>query len=89
LDENLSVEAWTLKVFWPRYPRREGKALALKAMQRAFKGVSGAREDELARDIVRGLGRHLVAWEDKDRRFIPLPATWINGRRWEDELEST
>ncbi|WP_198141362.1 hypothetical protein [Verrucomicrobium spinosum] len=24
------------------------------------------------------------AWREQDGRFIPLPATWINSRRWED-----
>ena len=24
-------------------------------------------------------------WRKEGGRFIPLPATWINGRRWEDE----
>jgi hypothetical protein len=23
-----------------------------------------------------------------ERQFIPHPATWLNGERWEDELET-
>ena len=27
-------------------------------------------------------------WKDKDLQYIPYPATWLNGRRWEDEIEA-
>ena len=26
-------------------------------------------------------------WQKENGRYIPLPATWLNGKRWEDELE--
>jgi hypothetical protein len=25
-------------------------------------------------------------WKKDDGRFIPLPTTWLNGARWEDEV---
>ena len=24
------------------------------------------------------------SWQREDGRFIPMPASWLNGRRWED-----
>ena len=27
-------------------------------------------------------------WQKDDGKFIPYPATWLNGRRWEDEFET-
>jgi len=26
-------------------------------------------------------------WTKEGGKFIPHPATWINGRRWEDEIK--
>jgi hypothetical protein len=26
-------------------------------------------------------------WASADRQFVPHPATWLNGKRWEDEVE--
>ena len=26
-------------------------------------------------------------WKKDDGRFIPLPTTWLNGARWEDEVD--
>jgi hypothetical protein len=27
-------------------------------------------------------------WRKDDGQFIPLPASWLNGRRWEDEAST-
>jgi hypothetical protein len=32
------------------------------------------------------LPKHIERWSDPD--FIPYPASWLNGCRWEDELET-
>ena len=26
-------------------------------------------------------------WNKENGKYIPYPATWLNGRRWEDEIE--
>ena len=31
------------------------------------------------------LPKHIERWSDPE--FIPYPASWLNGHRWEDELE--
>jgi hypothetical protein len=25
-------------------------------------------------------------WKDKEQQYIPHPSTWLNGKRWEDEI---
>lgn len=68
--------------FWQAYPRREGKIAAEKAFEKAVKVASAA-------DIMAGVSRAAVYWErtERERQFIPLPATWLNQGRWCDEFE--
>ena len=30
--------------------------------------------------------KRLDQWKKDSGRFVPYPATWLNNRRWEDEL---
>ena len=66
--------------FWSAYPRKTGKAQAEKAWGK-LKPVD--RTAALA-----ALPEHVGYWQRNDTatQFIPHPATWLNGRRWEDDL---
>lgn len=71
------------EIFWSKYPRKEAKLYARTVFERAIK--SGAvRADQLVAAAER-FARHV---DGKDTQFIPLPATWINAGRWDDEYES-
>lgn len=67
--------------FYLAYPRKEGKPKAEKAWR-------GAKLDKLAdkilADVIERAGDE-GGWKGTETRFIPLPATYLNGRRWEDE----
>lgn len=67
--------------FWQAYPRKAGKGQARRAWRRAVKKVPGDElvtfAEQFARDVV------LVV----EPQFVPHPATWLNGERWEDEPE--
>lgn len=69
--------------FWGQYPRKQAKQDAAKAW---FKIAPGP---DLFTEIMEGLSaaRGSEQWKKDDGRFIPLPATWLNGARWEDEAE--
>ena len=69
--------------FWNAYPRKTGKTQASKAWSK-LKQVDRTK----AVDI---LPTHVAYWHRAGTatQFIPHPATWLNGRRWEDELPST
>lgn len=67
------------RTFWDRYPRK----VARQAAEKAFKRLSLKDSD----DAFNALELHLAQWRQKDRQFIPHAATWIRGRRWEDEIE--
>lgn len=62
--------------FWEDYPRKQAKQAALRAFERAVKSgidpetiIAGCQEFEFS----------------DDPQFIPLPASWLNGHRWDDQ----
>lgn len=63
------------KVFWPRYPRKDDKGHAIKAFRIARRKVS-------LETIMAGLSAYEF---NRERKLMPLPATWLNGERWGDE----
>lgn len=65
--------------FWQAYPRKVGKHAARKAYGQARKS---ARADELLQALAR------QRWPD-DVRYVPHPATWLHGGRWEDDPEAS
>lgn len=66
--------------FWSLWPRRLAKKDALKAWlrvrpvdhQKILRAVEAAKQTE--------------QWQKDDGQFIPYPASWLNGERWDDEL---
>lgn len=69
--------------FWKLYPRKTAKQDARKAWAKL------KVTDELFTLITDGLAGQVVcqAWTKDGGAFIPHPATWLNGRRWEDEVD--
>lgn len=64
--------------FWLLYPRRVAKKDAQKAWNRI--------PDALHIRIFTALVAWRIVWRDKDAEYLPYPASWLNGERWEDEL---
>jgi len=69
--------------FWAAYPRRVGKGQARKAWTTAIK--RGA-DVEL---VIERAGRFAAERGNEDPKFIPHPATWLNGERWNDEIPAS
>jgi hypothetical protein len=67
--------------FWKAYPKKIGKGAAEKAFVRAK--ING-RLNEILDAITKQKGS--PGWTKNNGEFIPNPATWINQRRWEDDL---
>jgi len=66
--------------FWLLYPRKQKKAEALKIWLR--KGL-----DTQYKAIEENLNARISGeWKDKSKEFIPLPSSYLNGSRWEDEI---
>ncbi|WP_280282888.1 hypothetical protein [Pseudomonas sp. BN415] len=67
--------------FWMRYPKKKSKVDAEKAWAKLKPNA------ELRAEILAALGQQVRShdWTKNAGQFIPLPATWLNGRRWQDE----
>ena len=65
--------------FWKLYPRKVAKVGA----QRSWKRLKVKDID----DIFKVYKEHLIRWRGTEIQFVPHASTWINQRRWEDELE--
>jgi hypothetical protein len=68
--------------FWAAYPHKAGKEPARKAWKRLKPDMTLCRTMSAALE----LQKQSESWQRENGRFIPMPATWINQRRWEDEI---
>ena len=68
--------------FWNAYPRKVAKQTAL----RAFEKINP--DEALVERMIAAIGKWKTTdqWIKDGGQFIPHPATWLNQRRWEDEL---
>ncbi len=67
--------------FYSAYPKHEGRASAEKAW------IKLNPDEALRTRISQAIQaqRSCASWKIENGKFIPLPATWLNGKRWEDE----
>ena len=67
--------------FWVAYPRHQGKEAARKTGEKLNPDAA------LLEIMLSALERQRASdqWRRDGGQFIPYPATWLNGRRWEDE----
>jgi hypothetical protein len=70
--------------FWNMYPNKVGKVKAHQSW------VKINPDEELRNKIMVALANHRksVQWIKDGGEFIPHPTTWLNQRRWEDQLRS-
>jgi hypothetical protein len=71
----------TFERFWNVYPRREAKRDAFKAWLKLK--PTAPLVDRIVDDVEDRV--RTKVWRLVERQFIPLPATYIRGERWEDE----
>lgn len=68
-------------LFWKSYPKKVARQDAERAWKKAningeFESVISALEEQ----------KRSEDWTKEKGKFIPHPASWINKRRWEDEI---
>ena len=80
VNEKKDIALGGFELFWSAYPKKVAKQDAVKAWAK-IQGVEFPT-------IMDGLRRwkNSDEWSRDDGRYIPHPATWLNGRRWEDEV---
>lgn len=69
-------------LFWQEYPRKAAKAAALKAWKKLNPSP------DLVERILDHVRDHKRSqdWLKDGGQFVPHPATFLNGRRWEDDI---
>lgn len=67
--------------FWILYPKKQAKAAAEKAYLKIKPDMALFEKMKKALEAQKAS----FDWQKESGRYIPLPATWLNGRRWEDE----
>lgn len=67
--------------WWKQYPRKRGKQAAVTAYAKALKLTDAQTLYDAVANWVK------IEWRDRPLDKIPHPSTWLNERRWEDELE--
>jgi hypothetical protein len=72
--------------FWGAYPSKVGKAPAWLSWEKLFE--NGALPD--IEKIITAIEKqkNTTKWTKDDGQYIPNPTTWLNQRRWEDEVET-
>lgn len=78
--KNINNKNISFDQFWTEYPRKTAKAVA----QRAWLKIKP--NEKLLNEILEGLRKYKNTDQWKDPRYIPHPATFLNQRRWEDEI---
>jgi hypothetical protein len=70
----------SFEAFWNAYPKKTGKGAAWQAWRKI-------KHRPASETLIAAVKRHQREdqWRRNNGRFIPLPATWLNQRRWEDE----
>lgn len=70
-------------LFWSTFPRKIGKGAAELAWKKLKPDAT------LQARIIQAVKAQCKSeqWRRDQGQFIPHPATWLNGKRWEDEVE--
>ena len=80
-QEKTKEQKERFSLFWTAYPKKKSKADAEKAFKKLnpdkqlLDTMLGALEEQ----------KRSQDWNRNNGQFIPYPATWLNGRRWEDD----
>jgi hypothetical protein len=71
--------------FWTAYPKKKAKEAAKKAW------VKLKPDEALGKTIIQAVleSAKTQDWKKENGKYIPYPATYLNGKRWEDEGNDT
>lgn len=72
-----SASSAEFEQFWNCYPKKVGRGAAEKAW---LKAIAVTTAEEITRVV------QAYPWGE-DKQFIPHPATWLNQRRWQDQID--
>ena len=67
--------------WWDKYPRKVEKYKAATLFSKIMNEVEFDT-------LIEATEKFAEAVKDKEKKFIPHPTTWLNGRRWNDPIEA-
>ena len=69
--------------FWKAYPKKRDKKKS------HIKFLSVCKNEQVYQSIMDGLERQVTSadWLKNNGQYIPYPTTWLNGERWNDEVD--
>ena len=65
---------------WKMYPKKVGKGQARKAFTAALRKVE---HDKIHLALI----EYVRSTQNDDKKYLPHLSTWLNGERWDDELQ--
>jgi uncharacterized protein YdaU (DUF1376 family) len=78
---NINIYNDQFESFWKIYPKKVSKENAKKAW------IKIKPNDELIAKIIKSVRDQKLS--EREQQFIPHAATWLNNKRWEDEISGT
>lgn len=69
-------------LFYDAYPKHEGKEDAKKA----WSEIDPEPNDTFLEKVLNTIHAFMPKWAEDDYKFVPLPATWLRAKRWNDEI---
>lgn len=81
-NPNPNARAELFARFWDSYPKKKAKQDAQKAWDKL------KPDEDLSETIIAAVYRLAATqdWTKDGGRYVPYPATFLNGRRWEDDI---
>ena len=79
--EGKTIEVLPFDTFWANYPKKKAKSAAMKA----FAKISA--DDKVKIIPALEAQKKSQDWLKNGGQYIPYPASWLNGHRWEDEID--
>lgn len=78
-------DIYPFEEFWSAYPKKKAKEAAKKAW------VKLKPDETLGKVIIQAVTESAKTkdWIKENGKYIPYPATYLNGKRWEDERNDT
>lgn len=77
------ANAIAFDLFWKAYPKKKAKEDAVSAWRKIRPDTYPAIMSAIEK------GRRSDEWTKDAGKFIPYPASWLNGKRWEDEASDS
>lgn len=76
-----NIYAQKFEKFYEAYPKKVSKENTKKWF------LKNKPNDELFNKIMEALENYKKSKQWKDKQYIPYPSTWLNQKRWEDDIE--